>query len=499
MDPAEPRTDAPRMPATADALRSLIDSAPLPAVLLDANARIVHVNEAEQARGGRGSAELAGTSFFEELVPGLARQGLEARYRQQLAGGAVRLDVTAEMAGTRGKQVALLRLRSVAGGDARRGVAWIEDRTAIVAEEERRKRAERLAAVGELAAGVAHEVNNPLASIKSFAQLLARDAQTDEQRRALEIIVHESTRVAGIVGNLLSFARQQGVTERSTVNLNTIAERVLALQQYALQTAGIEVRLDFDTELSPVVGETGALEQVLLNLVVNAEQALSSIEGERRIIIRTRESSEGVMLSIVDNGPGIPRELLSEIFDPFRTTKPNGTGLGLGISAAIVRDHGGHIWAESEENRGSAFFVRLPRALAPSAPRPEPQSPADEPPRRPLRILIADDEPALRLALSVFLSRRGHQVVQAADAYEAFDLASAQDFDAALVDARMPGDGLVLLERLESLPALQGRTALMTGDLGRARTTQGIATGRPFLSKPFDMDEMVRLVETLGR
>lgn len=486
---------------TVEALRALLDSAPLPAVLLDAQGSVVHANAAESARSGRSVEELRGTAFFEALGTALAAQGLDERYRRQLAEGAVRLDVTAELAGARGKQVARLQLRCLTAAGERWGVGWIEDRTALAAEEGRRRRAERLAAVGELAAGVAHEVNNPLASIKSFAQLLARDAQTDEQRRALEIIVHESTRVAGIVGNLLSFARQQGVTERSTVNLNTIAERVLALQQYALQTAGIEVRRDFDAELSPVVGEAGALEQVVLNLVVNAEQALSSIEGERRIILRTRESSEGVMLSIVDNGPGIPRELLSEIFDPFRTTKPDGTGLGLGISAAIVRDHGGHVWAESEENRGSAFFVRLPRAaLGPSAPRPEPAPAAEAAtPRRALRILIADDEPALRLALSVFLSRRGHHVVQAADAYEAYDLASTQPFDAALVDARMPGDGLALLERLEALPGLQDRTALMTGDLGRARTTQGIATGRPFLSKPFDMDEMVRLVETLGR
>ena len=152
--------------------------------------------------------------------------------------------------------------------------------------------------------------------------------------------------------------------------------------------------------------------------------------------------------------------------------------------------------------------MRLPRATAPTAPTaptatppPAPRAAPVEltPATRSLRVLVADDEPALRLVISVFLTRRGHEVTQASDAYEALRLAGEQEFDVALVDARMPGDGLALLEYLESVPSLRGRTALMTGDLGRARTTQGIATGRPYLTKPFDMDEMVQLIERLGR
>ncbi|HEX7239180.1 MAG TPA: ATP-binding protein, partial [Longimicrobiaceae bacterium] len=246
--------------------------------------------------------------------------------------------------------------------------------------------------------------------------------------------------------------------------------------------------------------------QVVLNLVVNAEQALVSRPDPRLLILRTRESTEGVVLSVVDNGPGIPRERLKHIFDPFHTTKAEGTGLGLVISAGIVRDHGGKIWAESEAGRGTAFFVQLPHDDAPPAPRshapsrssaPSSSSAGDAP--RGLRVLVADDEPNLRLAISLFLARRGHEVVQAGDAHEAFRLAGERDFDVALVDARMPGDGLDLLERLEKLPSLRGRTALMTGDIGRARTSQGITTGRPCLTKPFDLDEMARLVEKLGR
>jgi signal transduction histidine kinase len=500
-------------PALLTLLCRVLDVLPTPALLLDPAGAVLHANAAESARSGRLTSELLGRDLFRELAPQLEESGVGVRFRAGVWDDALSLEVHTRLghaAGAAGAQPVCLRLRALGAGGQRWGIASVEDRSEIEQAEQRRKSAERLAAVGELAAGVAHEVNNPLASIKSFAQLLARDSESEEQRHALEIIIHESTRVASIVESMLSFARQQGAGGRERVNLNTITERVLSLQQYALQTAGIEVRRDFDAGLSPVMGEPGALEQVVLNLIVNAEQALSARSTERRLIVRTRESSEGVILSVVDNGPGIPRALLSEIFDAFRTTKAEGSGLGLGISQAIVRDHSGQIWAESEEDRGAAFFVRLPRAaatgaevVAPAAPQPAARAPLAavelEPPSAPLRVLVADDEPSLRMVISVFLSRRGHQVTQASDAYEALRFAGEQEFDVALVDARMPGDGLALLEYLESLPQLRGRTALMTGDLGRARTTQGIATGRPYLTKPFDMDEMVRLIETLGR
>lgn len=483
-------------------LPALLAELPVGALLLDAAGRIVYCNAAEAEQLAQSAAELIGRDAFREVFPGLERAGLGERYRAAAAAGTeVRLDGELALPGREGERNLRLRLRSLRVDDRVWGVVLVEDRTELLRERERRERAERLAAVGELAAGVAHELNNPLASIKSFAQLLAKDAATREQRDALALIINESTRVAGIVDNLLSYARQQGAGGREPVNLSAIAERVLHMHRYALETAGIRVRRDFDASLSPVMGEPGALQQVVLNLVVNAEQALSGKDGERLLIVRTRESTEGVILSVVDNGPGIPRELLPSVFERFRTTKPGGTGLGLAISAAIIRDHAGQIWAESDEGRGAAFFVRLPRAAhgrAAAEPAAADSHVPEPAPPRALRVLVADDEPALRLAIALYLGRRGHLVVQAPDAHEALRLAREQSFDVALVDARMPGDGLALLEKLEAMPALRGRTALMTGDLGRARTRQGITTGRPYLTKPFDMDEMVHLIETLG-
>lgn len=478
----------------------LLDALPTGVLLLDAAGQVVRVNPVATTRLGRTDTEMVGLDLFRDLCPELEEAGLGERYRRDMSAGECRFEWDGSLATPGGELRLWMGLRSIGLRESLWGLLVLEDRALLAEEEERRRRAERLAAVGELAAGVAHEVNNPLASIKSFAQLLAREVSGMEHQRALEIIVEESTRIARVVENLLSFARQQGVSGREPVNLTVEADRVLELQKYSLETAGIEVRKDLDQALSPVMGEAGALQQVILNLVVNAEQALASKPGQRLLIVRTRESSEGVLLSVVDNGPGIPRDKLPHIFEGYGTGEGRDAGLGLGISAQIIREHGGQIMAESEEGRGAAFFVRLPRSAAARPPLPEPTVAAPpSAPGRSLRVLVADDEPTLRLAIALFLGRRGHQVVQAADAYEAFRLAQEQPFDAALVDARMPGDGLHLLEQLEAMPTLRGRTALMTGDLGRARTSQGITTGRPYLVKPFDMTDAVNLIEKLGQ
>lgn len=482
---------------------AVLDAMPWSILLLDDDGRVVFSNRVERESLGVIVVTGAEFDFFASVIPPADTNDLIERYRREVISDGGRMSVQVALPGEHGERTMTATMSCLPGVPAAAAVVVLEHPSELTRERERRERAERLAAVGALAAGVAHEVNNPLASIKSFAQLLARDATRRDQREALELIINESTRVATIVDNLLSYARQQGAGGLEPVNLSAVAERVLQTQRYALETAGIVIRRDLDKSVSSIMGEVGALQQVVLNLIVNAEQALASTSGDRRLIVRTRESTEGVILSVIDNGPGIPRELLPRIFDRFQTTKAGGTGLGLAISAAIVRDHSGQIWAESDEGRGAAFYVRLPRAKDPprksAAPAvaPTPRR-VETGPRRPLRVLVADDEVGLRRALSLFLERRGHVVVQAADAREALTLARTQPFDVALVDARMPGDGLALLEKLESIPSLQGRTALMTGDMGRARTHQGIATGRPYLCKPFDMDEMVRLLESLA-
>jgi two-component system, cell cycle sensor histidine kinase and response regulator CckA len=475
----------------------LLDSLPVGFFVLDRHGTVLRMNSTASQHLRRRATEAIGLDLFGEVLPEL--QEVRREYRAQIAANAVNLTVSAVIRDESDMRSLHVTIRSVYVAGENLGIVLLQDRTPAAEEERHRKLAESLSSLGELAAGLAHEVNNPLASIKSFGQLLAREVTTDQQRNALELIVQESERIARTVEKLVAFARQQGAGGRELVNLSRIVQQVVEVRRYSLEAAGIEIRLDLDASISSVMGEPGALQQVILNLVNRAEGDLADRGAGRMLIVRTRESSEGVMLYVVDNGPGIPRELLPHLFDSYGPASES-QNLELATAARIVRDHGGYIFAESEAGRGAAFFVRLPRSGGPPlTPQAELTSAPTPPVAAPLRVLVADDEPTLRLAITLFLKRRGHEVTQASDAYEAYRLATEQQFDVALVDARMPGDGLVLLEQLEAMPSLQGRTALMTGDLGRARTSQGITTGRPYLVKPFDMNEAVTLLEKLGR
>lgn len=493
-----PESMQPRLPESRD-LIALLDAIPVGVVLVDDGGQVVHVNSVATMRLGRTGADIVGLDFFREVCRELEEAGLGDQFRREMGAGSCHFEFDGTFRSPGGELRLWMGMRSLLLRENLWGLLVLEDRAHLVEEEDRRRRAERLAAVGELAAGVAHEVNNPLATIKSFAQLLAREIPNPEHRRALEIIVAESSRIARVIDNLIRFARQQGVSGREPVDLSSEVQRVLALQRLSLDAAGITVHMDLGRALSPVIGEPGALQQVILNLIVNAEQALASRADNRHLTVRTRESSEGVVLSVIDNGPGIPPGRLPHLFEGYRGDAERSMDAGLGIAAQIVREHGGQLTAESEEGRGSTFTVRLPRAEDAPHPAEISEVPLQSGAARSLRILVADDEPTLRLAITLFLERRGHEVVQAPDAYEALRLARAEHFDVALVDARMPGDGLQLLEVLETMPTLRGRTALMTGDLGRARTSQGVATGRPYLIKPFDMMDAVKLLEKLGQ
>ncbi|MBW3627765.1 MAG: response regulator [Gemmatimonadetes bacterium] len=497
--PAPPAAPQPAR-AEESAPFGLVDQLPGAVLLLDPAGRVVHLNGIAELRLGLGHAEAVGRDLFRGILPELEGRGVGAQYRAGMAAGRASLtcEVTFERSSVRHRLG--LGIRSYVHQGHAGGVVLLEDRSALAEEEARRKRAEQLAAVGELATGVAHEVNNPLASIKGFAQLLARDATAEGQVQGLEIISQECTRVAQIIDRLLDFSVQQRTCSYAPLDLSALVDGVMDLRKYGLETVGIQTERELDRSLSPVQADRGALQRVVLALLRQAERSLGSDDPGRRLIVRTRESTDGVVLYVIDNGRGIPRERLRTLLTAIGPDE-YGDGMGLSDALDIVREHGGHLWAESVEGEGTAFFLRLPRAAEiVGAPQQAllPASSMHSVPRRPLRVLVADDEPTLRLALALFLGRHGHEVVQAADAYEAQRLALAEPFDAVLADAHMPGDGLGLLERLEAIPRLKGRTILMTGDHFPALTADGSAN-RPHLAKPFDMTEAIRLVETLGR
>lgn len=220
--------------------------------------------------------------------------------------------------------------------------------------------AEKLAAVGRLAAGIAHELNNPLGNIVGYAKLLLKTGNLgDYEREKLSVIIEQAEKGSEIIRGLLEFSRERPL-ELKNISLNNSIERVLSTMAYMIEPAGIKVYKHLD-KIPPVEADESQIEQVLHNIILNAIQAIDGRENGI-IEIRTSASDSTVQISISDNGPGIPKEHLSLIFDPFFTTKPpgKGTGLGLSISLEIIKKHGGSIWAESESGKGATFHIILP-------------------------------------------------------------------------------------------------------------------------------------------
>lgn len=402
---------------------------------------------------------------------------------------------------------AVLTLDAVVGRVEEQGrelfFTLVRDASDWIAREQQLRRAERLASVGTLLGGVAHELNNPLQAIRSFAELMLMEERGAEGRESLEIMKREADRAAKVVSNLRMIARrtQDESTHREAVDLNQIVRHVLRLRGYALKTANIEVREDLAPNLPPVWADGSQMEQVLLNLVVNSEQAMTTHRGGGRLIVRTRPSRAGVSLYIVDDGPGIAAEHLDRIFDPFWTTKSPGEGTGLGLSLvhSIITEHGGELRVESQVGVGAAFAIDL--ASAPSVATPPTEAAPPSVPERQLRILVVDDEHALRRSLERYLTRRGHAVDVASDGREALRILAAAGeagYDAILSDLKMPGFGgeRLLAELRAQQSGLDQRLVFLSGDAAGESATRLIANaGVPILLKPIDLEEVARALE----
>ena len=363
---------------------------------------------------------------------------------------------------------------------------------------------EKLVAVGQLVSGVAHELNNPLAAVMAFAQLLLASPTglTDELREAVETIHREARRAAKIVSSLLTFARQQPA-ERAASQLNDIVTDTLELRRYALRTAGVEVALELDPRLPLTWADPFQLQQVILNLVTNAEHALGEIAGDRSIRIRTAVEHNGsqLVIAVSDNGPGVPREQVDRIFNPFYTTKPvgQGTGLGLSISDGIIREHGGRIRVNSNPGDGATFIVELPYLAPPASERMD-VAPAVRERLPARRILVVDDEPAMRAAVSGFLRSLGHQVNVAANGADGRALLATSEYDVVLLDLRMPdlGGEALYRELLERDPRHARRVVFVTGDLqSNAAQRFLIEAGRPVVGKPFQLDDLAAVLASI--
>ena len=378
-------------------------------------------------------------------------------------------------------------------------VVLVEDVTDQQHLEAQLIQSEKLAAVGQLVSGVAHELNNPLTSIAGLSEFLLEQKELASKDRGHLRVIHEQAERAGrIVRNLLTFARK-GPAEQGRVNLNDVIQRTVLLMAHDLKLKDITVEKVLPT-IPEILGDRHALQQAVLNLLNNAAQAVAENKpGRRRLICVNTWFDQRVRMRVSDSGPGIPDDVVPQLFTPFFTTKEpgQGTGLGLSITYSIVEAHGGRISVERPPDGGAAFLVDLPPA--PPAP-PAAAALADAPGRTALEpsvpvvkrtILLVDDDPAVRRMVKALFGREGHTVEVARTPQHALDLVRTRSYDLILADARATARDHLFVEQLvEAHPGLKERILVATGDV-RASTDEALAhLGLRYVRKPFNLRDL---------
>ncbi len=365
---------------------------------------------------------------------------------------------------------------------------------------------EKMAAIGQVVAGVAHELNNPLAAIAGLSDfLLEGQGLPAEEREHLRVIHEQAERASKIVRNLLSFARE-GTGKATSVDLNDVVERTLLLVSYELRLREVDSEVELDADLPPIRAEKSSVQQVVLNLLTNAYQALGSPEvTDPMIRVRTLRRDNTVILRISDNGPGVPQQVADRIFDPFFTTKDatSGTGLGLAICRDIAKEFGGGLTLDRGAEGGATFEVSflIPEddasegtAATVQEQRSERDSGGGGTARR---VLLVDDDPAVRKTLDVIFSDRGFKVTAAKSAEHACELLARKKFDVIIADPRSTvSGGPTFAERLVAeWPKSTRHTIMLTADVRRETADWLGALGFRYFHKPFDVKELTAAIE----
>jgi nitrogen-specific signal transduction histidine kinase len=380
-----------------------------------------------------------------------------------------------------------------------------DDQERIRAEAQRRQAA-RMEAVGQLAGGIAHDFNNLLTAILGYAQLLSERPLGDAALAEVAEISRAAERAASLTGQLLAFSRQQ-VQKVSVFVLNTAVSN---MESMLARLLGEDIRIckDLAPHLGRVRADPGQIEQVLVNLAVNARDAMPK-GGTLRIETRDVDLDEAyvdahlagtpgpyVMLAVSDDGCGMDPATLSHIFEPFFTTKPVGKGTGLGLATVygIVKQSGGFVWVYSDPGHGSTFRIYLPRVEEPLSARRDSGTPRRTPPKGTETILLVEDDEAVRRFVRDVLVRNGYTVHEAASGGEAVNVArpNAAAIDLVLSDVVMPEmSGSVLRRRLGAL-GVKARVLFMSGHSADAVAVRGVEAGNgTFLQKPFTPGDLL--------
>jgi two-component system NtrC family sensor kinase len=501
------------------ALKSaIIDHALEAIVSCDEQGRIVEFNPAAESMFGRTRQETLGTPLLQIV--------LMERGRDQTEGAGELLGLHSEHEGSgQGKRLQLQGLRAdrtvfpvevclwrTAVGDSIFYSASMIDLTErqiaarqIEQQREALRHSEKLTTMGGLLAGVAHELNNPLAVAMGRAILLEERSPTAALRADARRIREATERCGRIVRTFLNMARGKAST-RTAVDLHAVVDSVVDLLQYAYRTHGIQLTvLPEPSGSTSVQADVDQISQIVINLLINAQQALESQEGRRHVEISLRSESEAsgesqsvVCLRVRDNGPGVEEDLRAKIFEPFFTTKREeaGTGLGLSVSLSIARAHGGDLVLEpSADQCGACFCLRLPAAQALPAGSEASSAVANR--RSHARVLVIDDEPEVASVMQDMLEAAGFEVVVASSAKQALEIIDSGRFDCVVSDFRMPEmDGEHLWRQVRSRQGeLATRMLFVTGDALSHNVSQFCRDSRcQHLEKPFTKQELLSKV-----
>ena len=501
-----------------EALKSaIVDHALVALISTDGQGRIVEFNPAAELTFGRLRADMIGQRVSDIVMPERFRSAHEAGLARLEAGGEARVlgkrqELHALRADGSEFPIEMVLWRTDVGGAAfyTASIVDLTERRNAAQEIERQREAlrqsEKLNAMGSLLAGVAHELNNPLAIVMGRATLLESKCDDSALRADAQRIREAAERCGRIVRTFLDMARQKPV-QRRNVQVNDMVRGAVELLQYNLRTGGIDVELRLADALPEVLADPDQIGQVLLNLLVNAQQALSTTPRPRRVLIETglesqRESrAPRVWLRVADNGPGISEEHRAHVFTSFFTTKSAGvgTGLGLSVSRSVIREHGGDLLLEGHGPLGGASFrMSIPLSAAPPAPEPVALPDAVDAPLS--RVLVVDDEPELASLMRDILEAAQFEVAHAETGAVALELLGEARFDAIVSDLRMPDmDGAALWREVrERHPLLLRRMVFVTGDtLSPAAAEFLRETGCAALEKPFAPADLVARVRAL--
>jgi len=483
--------------------QAAIEGLPDAFIAVDKGNRVFYMNRAAQELTGS-SAKGAYQQPLKNIIPDWSPYISDA---MQQASSLIK-EITIERDGRDSRYEISFSPINDATGNLVGRVMLIHDITARVRAEEERHEIERkaqlssrLSTVGQMAAGICHEINNPLTTVIGYSDLLMSKNLPEDAKQQMGYIREAGRRVAEIVKQLLAFARTMKPT-RTMVDINYVVTGALRLREYQLRVANIHVQTELGVDLPYTLADPGQLQQVFLNIILNAETEMKLAHSQGNLRIKTQHLDDTIRILFEDDGPGISEENLIKIFDPFFTTRKigEGTGLGLSVCHGIVTEHNGRIYARNNRTKGATFVVELPIVSEQSSDEVTAEASTETPQSSSYTgsILVIDDDPLLLKFLEEFLVTKGHVVDATDNAADALRLFKDKKYNLVLIDILMPDmTGVELYKKLQKIDkTVTGRVLIMTGDTLSKLTRAFLEnTELPYIEKPFDTDTLVTMID----